>query len=99
MRLARHGEDRMRLSELEIDLGGVAISCTTEEVEATLASLLREMRSVARLLRADERVALRKIMAHPSGSLTVGDVFRDFTRESESHKTLRRLRAAQFIKP
>jgi hypothetical protein len=89
----------MRVSELAIDLGGFKITCGTDEIEAVLATYLREMRSVARLLRADERVALRKIMSRESGTLTVGEVFHDFARESEAHKTLRRLRAAQFIRP
>lgn len=89
----------MRPSELALDLGTATITCTTDEIEAALATYLREMRSVARLLRADERVALRKIMSQESGTLTVADVFWDFTRESEAHKTLRRLRAAQFIRP
>ena len=89
----------MSPSELALCLGNYTIHCTTNEIEAVFAAYLREMRSVARLLRADERVALRMIMAHDSGSLTVGDVFREFARESEAHKTLRRLRAAQFIRP
>jgi len=89
----------MRLSQLELNLNPNLISCTTDEIEATLAAYLREMRSVARLLRADERVALRKIMSNESGTLTVADVFRGFSRDSEAHKTLRRLRAAQFIRP
>jgi hypothetical protein len=57
------------------------------------------MRSVIPFLRSDERETLRWIMSQESGSLTVRDVFPVFTRESESHKSLRRLRAAQFIRP
>jgi hypothetical protein len=89
----------MRQSELELDLGTVTMNCTPEEVASTLASLLGEMRAVIPMLRPDERDTLRRIMAEESAALTVGDVFPDFERESEAHKTLRRLRAAQFIRP
>jgi hypothetical protein len=89
----------MRASELEIDLGTVTMNCTTDEIAATLAALLHEMRSVLPRLREDERDVLRQIMSRDSGALTVGDVFSSFTRESEGHKTLRRLRAAQFVRP
>ena len=89
----------MSVSELELDLGTAAMSCTTEEVAAVFAALLREMRAVAGRLRPDERVALRLIMSRDSGTLSVGEVFRGFARESEAHKTLRRLRAAQFVRP
>jgi hypothetical protein len=89
----------MNPAELEIDLGTTTIQCTPDEIAATFTACLREMRLVARLLRADERVALRLIMSRDSGTLTVGEVFRGFTRESEGHKTLRRLRAAQFVRP
>ena len=65
----------MNLSELDIDLGTTTMNCTTDEVAETLISLLNEMRLVALKLRADERVALRKIMSQESGALTVGDVF------------------------
>ncbi|HSQ55485.1 MAG TPA: hypothetical protein VLM40_07045 [Gemmata sp.] len=89
----------MSTTEFELDLGTLKMHCPSEEVAAGFACLLREMQFVVRVLRADERVALRLIMSRPSGSLRVCDVFRDFARESESHKTLRRLRAAQFIRP
>jgi hypothetical protein len=89
----------MSVSELELDLGTAAMSCTAEELAAAMASFLREMRSVAALLRPDERVALRMIMSRESGTLSVGEVFRGFSRDSEAHKTLRRLRAAQFVRP
>jgi hypothetical protein len=89
----------MKLSALELDLGTVTMSCTTNEVAATLAALLREMRLVLPRLREDEREVLRHIMSRDSGSLTVGHLFPDFARESEAHKTLRRLRAAQFVRP
>jgi hypothetical protein len=89
----------MSVSELELDLGTAAMNCTADEVAAALASFLHEMKSVARLLRPDERVALRLIMSRDSGTLTVGEVFRGFSRNSEAHKTLRRLRAAQFVRP
>jgi hypothetical protein len=89
----------MSVSELELDLGTATMNCTTDEVAAVFGALLREMRAVAGRLRPDERVALRLIMSRDSGTLSVGEVFRGFARESESHKTLRRLRAAQFVRP
>ena len=88
----------MRKPELELDLGTVTMHCTTEEVAATLAALLREMRAVIPLLRPDEREVLRKIMSHED-ALTVGEAFPGFVRSSEAHRTLRRLRAAQFVRP
>lgn len=89
----------MKLAPLTIDLGSASLNCTADEVGATLAALLDEMRAVARLLRGDERVVLRRIMAHDADTLTVRGVFPDFRRDSEAHKTLRRLRAAQFVRP
>jgi hypothetical protein len=82
-----------------IDLGKIAINCTLAEIETTFYWLLVEMRAALPRLRPDERAVLRQIMANESGSLKVSDVFPDFQRESEGHKTLRRLRAAQFIRP
>lgn len=89
----------MKSSELELDLGTVAMRCTADEVAATLAALLEEMRGVIPKLRPDEREVLRHIMGRESGTLTVGDVFPHFIREGEGHKTLRRFRAAQFVRP
>jgi hypothetical protein len=89
----------MTASELHLDLGTVTMDCTTDEVASTLAALLGEMRAVIPKLREDERDVLRQIMSQNSGALTVADVFPDFSRESEGHKTLRRLRAAQFLRP
>jgi hypothetical protein len=89
----------MKPSELEIDLGTVRMHCTPDEIAATLQWLLLEMRTVTPRLRADERDVLRRIMSHENGTLTVGELFPDFARESEGHKTLRRLRAAQFVRP
>jgi hypothetical protein len=63
------------------------------------AGLLREMRVAVPFICTAERQALRQIMAHESGALTVGDLFPDFSRESEALITLRRLRTAQFIRP
>jgi hypothetical protein len=82
-----------------IDLGKIAINCTLAEIETTFYWLLVEMRAALPRLRPDERAVLRQIMANESDSLKVSDVFPDFKRESEGHKTLRRLRAAQFIRP
>jgi hypothetical protein len=89
----------MSQSEVTLNLGGAAMDCTAEELAEAIAGHLREIRSVVRLLRPDERVALRAIMSRPSGTLRVAEVFRDFSRDSEAHKTLRRLRAAQFVRP
>jgi hypothetical protein len=89
----------MKVSELDLELGTVTMHCTTAEVARTLEALLGEMRLVIPKLRRDEREVLRRIMSHESGTLTVADVFPDFGRESEAHKTLRRFRAAQFIRP
>jgi len=89
----------MKLSPLTINLGPVSMSCTADEIGATLGALLDEMRAVIPMLREDERAALRRIMSHDGDNLTVGDVFPEFHRESEAHKTLRRLRAAQFVRP
>jgi hypothetical protein len=84
---------------ITIDLGKDSISCTAGDLEATFAWLLAEMRSVAKVLRPDERELVRKIMTHTGPPLTVNDLFPAFTREGEAHKTLRRLRATQFVYP
>jgi len=89
----------MKPSELEIDLGSTTMVCTRREIGDTLSALLGEMRVVLPKLRDDEREALRRIMSADRGSLTVREVFPDFARENEAHKTLRRLRAAQFVRP
>jgi len=89
----------MPKSEVQIDLATTTINCTIEEIEATFSWLLVEMHAALPRLRPDERAVLRRIMTNVSGSLTVSDVFPEFTRESEGHKTLRRLRAGQFIRP
>lgn len=89
----------MSLTEIDIDLGTVTITCTGPEIGRVLAGLLREMRRMAPRLRADEVDTLREVMRHESGTLTVGELFPEFERESEHHMTLRRLRAAQFIRP
>lgn len=82
-----------------INLGAASVSCTAADLELTFAWLLKEMRSVARVLRPDERELLRKLMSHSGPPLTVGALFSEFTREGEPHKTLRRLRATQFVYP
>ncbi|AMV28502.1 hypothetical protein VT84_29120 [Gemmata sp. SH-PL17] len=86
-------------SEIDLDLGSVTMSCSTDEIATVLAGLLREMRSAAPFIRPDERDVLRQIMAHDSGALAVAEVFPDFARGSEAHTTLRKLRTAQFIRP
>jgi hypothetical protein len=86
-------------TELELDLGPVAMNCSAEEVAAVFAGLLREMRAAAPFIRPDERDVLRRILAHDGGTLTVADVFPDFARDSDALTTLRKLRTAQFIRP
>lgn len=89
----------MTTSEVHINLDEATIACTAEEIAAAFEGLLREMRAAAPFLQASDRAALRQIMGHESGELTVSDVFPDFARGSESHSALRRLRTAQFIRP
>ena len=89
----------MNNSKVHVKLDAFTIHCSAKEIADTFAWLLEEMRAATPRLRPDERAALRKIMSRESGSLTVGDVFPAFAREGEAHKTLRRLRAAQFIRP
>jgi len=96
-----NGEFGMTASRIAvtINLGATSISCTAGDLEATFAWLLAEMRSVAKVLRPDERELVRTIMAHAGPPLTVKALFPAFAREGEAHKTLRRLRATQFIYP
>jgi hypothetical protein len=89
----------MTPSKMDISLDAYTVACTAEEIGDVLVSLLREMRVAAPLLTDTDRVALRQIMAHPPGTLTVAEVFPDFTRGSVAHFVLRRLRTAQFIRP
>lgn len=89
----------MTQSDIEFDLGTATMSCTAEEVATAFAGLLREMRAAAPFISADERAALRWIMAHESGTLAVGSVFPHFARDSAAHVSLRKLRTAQFIRP
>lgn len=86
-------------TELTLDLGTETVHCTTDELAAVLAGALREMRAAAPFVSPHERQILRWIMQHESGSLTVGDVFPDFNRNSDALTALRRLRTAQFIRP
>ena len=86
-------------TELTLDLGAETIHCHAEEIAAAVAGSLREMRTAAPFVTPHERQILRWVMAHESGSLTVGDVFPDFDRDSEALTALRRLRTAQFIRP
>jgi hypothetical protein len=90
----------MTQSDIEFDLGTATMSCTAEEVAATFAGMLQEMRGSAAFVPAGERVVLRRIMAQDSGTFAVEDVFPDFARDSGGAlTTLRRLRTAQFIRP
>jgi hypothetical protein len=89
----------MTAAQASFELDTVTVPCTPEDLRATFSWLLMEMRSAASYLRADERDVLRKIMAHTGTGLRVRDVFPHFEREGEAHKTLRRLRATQFIYP
>jgi len=89
----------MTQSDIEFDLGTATLSCTAEDVAATFAGMLDEMRAAAVFVPADERSVLRRIMARASGTYTVEDVFPEFARDSGALTTLRRLRTAQFIRP
>ncbi len=89
----------MTQSDIELDLGTEALTCTPEEIAAAFAGLIREMRAAAQFITPTERAALRRIMSYDSGTLTVAEVFPDFERDSEAHASLRRLRTAQFILP
>ncbi|QJW94851.1 hypothetical protein [Frigoriglobus tundricola] len=89
----------MTQSDIEFDLGTATLSCTVEDVAATFAGMLQEMRAAALFVPADERAVLRRIMGRASGTYTVEDVFPDFARDSGALTTLRRLRTAQFIRP
>lgn len=85
--------------ELNLDLGAETIRCTEQEIAAALVGVLREMRTAAPFVTADEREILRLIMSHPGGALTVGDLFPNFDRDTAALTALRRLRTAQFIRP
>jgi hypothetical protein len=93
----------MTQSDIELELSTETFHCTAEEVALVFAGILREMRVAAPHVTAEEREMLRLIMSHPGGTLTVGDVFPDFDRDSdrdsEALTALRRLRTAQFIRP
>jgi len=89
----------MSLSEHEIDLNTATMHCTNDEIATIFSALLGEMRRMIPKLRQDELETLRHIMAQESGTVTVAELFPNFARESEPHLTLRRLRAAQFIRP
>jgi len=89
----------MSLSEHEIDLSTATMHCTTDEIATVFSALLREMRRMIPRLRPDELETLRHIMSQGSCTVTVAELFPDFARDSEPHMTLRRLRAAQFIRP
>jgi hypothetical protein len=99
MRLWDMLNQELRIKEVELDLKILKLKFEPEVLEATLADLVTEMRKIVSALRVDERDILRKIMAHPSGSLLVTDIFTSFKRGTEKHQTLRRLRDAQFIRP
>lgn len=89
----------MSRSTVDISLEKFRFTCSVDDVADTFAWLLVEMRAAVPRLRTDERIVLRTIMAHESKALTVRDLFPDFVRNSEAHKTLRRLRAGQFVRP
>lgn len=89
----------MATSQVGFEIETVTVPCTPENIRATFGWLLLEMRSVTKVLRPDERDVLRKIMTHTGKPLTVRALFPDFERECEGHRTLRRLRATQFVYP
>ena len=88
----------MKPTEVDVEVETITVPCSARDLKATFGWLLVEMRAVAQVFRPDERELLRTIMSHP-GPLLVSDLFPNFTRESEEHRTLRRLRAAHFIRP
>jgi hypothetical protein len=89
----------MKTSQVDVEFETVTVPCTAKNLRATFGWLLKEMRSVGKILRPDERDILRRIMNHKGEMLTVSALFLTFEREGEAHKTLRRLRATQFIYP
>lgn len=89
----------MTKSNVHITLDDLTLACTADEVGSVFDGILCEMRAAAPFLGDEDRAALRRIMSHDSGTLTVGELFPDFARESAAHLTLRRLRTAQFIRP
>lgn len=89
----------MSVSQVGFELDTLTVPCTAKDLKATFGWLLLEMRAVAQVLRPDERTLVRQLLSHTGKPLTVLDVFPDFQRECEGHKTLRRLRAAQFVYP
>jgi hypothetical protein len=68
-------KQELRVKEVELDLKFLKVKFEPEELEATLADIVGEMKKIVAVLRADERDVLRRIMAHPSGSFLVSDVF------------------------
>ena len=89
----------MTSSKMHAALDTLTASCTAEEIADVFAGLLREMQVAVPFLNDQDRAALRQIMAHDPGTLTVAEVFPDFSRGSAAHYSLRRLRTAQFIRP
>ncbi|MBN9118193.1 MAG: hypothetical protein J0I06_03360 [Planctomycetes bacterium] len=89
----------MTVPHVDFEFDTLTVPCTAKDLRATFGWLLLEMRAVAKVLRPDERDLLRKIMSHAGATLTVRGLFPEFRREGEAHKTLRRLRAAQFVYP
>ena len=87
------------VSEFTLTLGIVSVKFKVDELNQTLESILSEMRSITSTLRIDEREVLQRIMNNRDKSLTVNDIYPNFKRDTEEHKTLRRLRDAQFIRP
>jgi hypothetical protein len=89
----------MTMSKVHVPLDALTLSCTPDEIAAVFDGILREVRAAVPFLTDEDRSALRYIMGHRSGELTVADLFPDFARESAAHVSLRRLRTAQFIRP
>lgn len=89
----------MRLTDIEIDLKLVKLKFKSDELEKILADVLTEMRSITTGLGVDECEKLRTIMAKPSGTFAVTDIYPTFSRGNPEHEKLRRLRDAQFIRP
>jgi hypothetical protein len=89
----------MRLAKVTLNLGVVTAEFEIDRLEGVLGDILREMRTITGALNTADREMLRHLMSRPSGSLKVIDIYPNFTRESDEHTALRRLREAQFIRP
>ena len=87
------------VKEIELNFGVVRFKLGPDDVRPVLDEILKEMRRILQHLTPAEQKILHKIMASPSGSIAVVELFPGFQKESKEHQTLRALRSAQFIRP